>query len=756
MVRYFIGVAWPYANAAATIGQFAGAFLPADIFARFHRLRGDEVLMVSGSDVHGTPILVTAEKEGLTPAEVADKYGEQNRRALEALGISYDRFTDTHTLVHQRTVQETFLTLLENGYIGRRTEENPYCPKHQRFLPDRYVEGECPFCHSPTARGDECDSCGRVLEPKQLIGPKCRLCSTPAIFRPSEHFYLLLEKLEPKLRAYLADKGHWRASVSGSTRNFLDEGLHPTPITRDLEWGIPIPLEGYDAKRFYVWFEAVIGYLSASREWAIRAGRPEAWKKYWAPEEQVRSYYFLGKDNIFWHTVIYPSILLGVGGLQLPYDIPANQWLRVGGGKISKSRPSDLKLYLPALVAEYPADVIRLYAAVLAPQNHDTDFSWAEFHQLTEDILSNQYGNLVQRVLVLVRDRCGGKIPSPPAGWSAEAPDGVGARIRDAHSVITSELAAVHLKEALDRALTEVRDANRRIHEGKPWQAADSDRDLTLYEALWLLKAAATWLAPYLPNSSKEVFRLLGYTNAPVSGDWDSALTPPEPGQPIGEIRPLFPRREEPKAVAVAAPPASSVAASPGAPPPALDIRVGVVREAADHPSADKLYVLKIDVGEGGLRTVVAGVKPFYATAELVGRRVVVFTNLEPRTIRRITSQGMVLAADDGTRAYLLVPPESATVGTPLAGAPVGSPPVAYPDFERTPLVIGRVARSAGGSSDVDVGGRTVSAQGEWPAGAEVIVRLLTTDPPAGEILAAGPALPVTTGIDLPAGARVK
>ncbi|MCI4354513.1 MAG: class I tRNA ligase family protein, partial [Thermoplasmata archaeon] len=259
MVRYFIGVAWPYANAAATLGQFAGAFLPGDIFARFHRLRGDEVLMVSGSDVHGTPILVSAEKEGTTPAEVAQKYGDANRKALEQLGISYDRFTDTHTLVHQRTVQELFLALLENGYIGRKTEENPFCPKHERFLPDRYVEGECPFCHSPTARGDECDNCGRVLEPKQLLGPKCRLCATPAIFRPSEHFYILLDKLEPKLRAYLADKGHWRSSVSGTTRNFLDEGLHPTPITRDLEWGIPIPLEGYETKRFYVWFEAVIG-----------------------------------------------------------------------------------------------------------------------------------------------------------------------------------------------------------------------------------------------------------------------------------------------------------------------------------------------------------------------------------------------------------------------------------------------------------------------------------------------------------------
>ncbi|MCI4361349.1 MAG: class I tRNA ligase family protein, partial [Thermoplasmata archaeon] len=464
-------------------------------------------------------------------------------------------------------------------------------------MPDRYVEGECPHCHSPTARGDECDSCGRILEVKQLIHPKCRLCGTPAEFRPSEHFYLLLDKLEPRLRAYLADKSHWRPSVTGTTRNFLDEGLHPTPITRDLDWGIPIPLEGYDTKRFYVWFEAVIGYLSASKEWAIATGHPDAWRRFWSPDEAVRSYYFLGKDNIFFHTIVWPSILLGAGGLQLPYDVPANEWFLIDGGKISKSRPLDPKMYLPALLEEYPADVVRLYCAALAPQNHDTDFSWDEFHQLTEDILSNQYGNLVQRVLVLVRERCGGQVPHPPKDWSAHGPDGIGDRIRAAHGAISHELEAVHLKEALDRALTEVRDANRRIHEGKPWQSSEADRNRTLYESLWLLKAEAVWLAPYLPNSSADLFRMLGYGTAPTAGDWDSALTPPEPGQKIGEIRPLFPRREAAgpaPAVPGSASPAPTTTATASGPVPMLDLRVGVIREAADHPSADKLYVLKV------------------------------------------------------------------------------------------------------------------------------------------------------------------
>src|SRR5579871_3387007 len=403
MARVFIGVAWPYANSHIHIGGFAGVYLPADIFARFRRLAGDEVLMVSGSDAHGTPILVAAEEQGATPLDVFRRYHEENQAVLEKLGISFDLFTHTHTPVHERTVQELFLALLENGYIARRVDENPYCPQHHRFLPDRYVLGTCPHCGSPTARGDECDRCGRVLEPRQLGDPKCRLCGHAAEFRPSEHFFLLLDKLAPSLERYLADKGYWRDNVVGVTRNFLDVGLHPTPITRDLDWGVPIPLEGYRSKRFYVWFDAVIGYLSASREWAIRTGHPEAWQRFWEPSESVRSYYFLGKDNIFFHTVLWPSILLGQGRLAPPYDVPANEWMQIGGRKISKSRPDDVGAFLPALAAKYPADVIRFYAALLAPENHDTEYDPDELRQQADEVAVLVRQHLVRLLPELVR-----------------------------------------------------------------------------------------------------------------------------------------------------------------------------------------------------------------------------------------------------------------------------------------------------------------------------------------------------------------
>ncbi|HEY6238430.1 MAG TPA: methionine--tRNA ligase [Thermoplasmata archaeon] len=755
MDRIFIGVAWPYANAAISIGGLAGVYLPADAFARYHRLRGHEVLMVSGSDVHGTPILVSAEKEGPTPDQVSRQYHRRNAEALERLGVSFDLFTDTHTLVHEKTVHELFLTLLENGYIGRRTDENPYCPKHARFLPDRYVEGTCPFCGSTSARGDECDRCGRVLEPRQLASPHCRLCGTPAEFRPSEHFFLLLDKLEPKIRAHVESRTEWRPNVAGTTKNFLAEGLHPTSITRDLDWGVPIPLEGYGSKRFYVWFDAVIGYLSATREWAIRSGHPEAWRRFWSPGEPVRSYYFIGKDNIFFHTVIWPAILLGHGGLRLPDDVPANEWLQVHGRKISKSGPTDGDLFLPSFLESYPPDVVRFYAALLAPQNHDTEFSWDEFHQVSEDVLSNQYGNLVQRILVLARDRCGGRVPTPPAGWSEDTPGGVGERIRIAHAAIESEFDRVHLKEALELALAQVREANRRVHDAHPWNAPDAERDRTLYEGLWVVKAAATWLAPFLPFSSAEVYRMLGASTAPGAGDWANALSPPLPGSPLGEIRPLFPRRGTTPPTTAPAP--SETGGPPSAPVGGLDVRVGVVQTVENHPSADRLYVLTVDVGEPTPRTIVAGVRPQYAPEALRDRTIAVLANLEPRTIRKIASQGMLLAAEADGKIVLLVPPDGAPPGTPLLAVDAASAPIPYARFEAMPILVARVLGSDGaGGSRVDLGGREATVPGTFAVGTSLLVRLGAADAVRGEVLSDPKYGPVTTLSELPPGTRVR
>ena len=752
MARIFIGVAWPYANGPFHIGHLAGAYLPGEIFARFHRLRGDEVLMVSGSDMHGTPTLVRAEKEETTPAVISERYHAVNKEAFERLGFSYDLFTHTHTVVHERTVQELFLRLLEAGFVARQTAENAYCPQHRRFLPDRYLTGTCPNCGFENARGDECDNCGRPMEAAKLGNPRCALCGTPAEFRPSEHFYLQLDRLQEKIAAYVGAQKHWRAGTLRVAENFLKEGLRPTPITRDLDWGVPIPLDGYDTKRFYVWFDAVTGYLSASKEWAIRAGRPEAWREYWDPHEPVRQYYFVGKDNKFHHTIIWPGMLIGAGGFHLPYDVPANEWLLVEGRKVSKTRTADTEAFIPQLLAKYTPDVIRFYAALMAPQNHDTELDWDEFRQLRDEVLANQYGNLVQRTLVLTRDRYSGKVPEPPEGWSSgTTPSSVGERLKAAHAKITEEYEKVHLKEALDLALEEVREANRRFHEARPWQAGESERRQTLYETLWRLKALATWLAPVLPFSSAEVFRMLGYDGPPAPGDWEGALTPVPANQPLGEVRPLFPRPE------TAAPPAPAAPAAPASDWPPLAACAGIIRSAALHPSADKLYVLEVDVGAAAPRTVVAGIRSTYPVEALKDRPIVLLTNLAPRTIRRITSQGMVLCAEDGDRAILLAPPEGVPPGTYFVGTSANDRTISYEEFVSTTLTVGRVAGpSSEGWVRVDLGDSQAEAPGEWPTGTWVVVRRSTGPAARAEVLAFGPGQAAAPSETVSVGAKVR
>ncbi len=751
MARVLVAVSWPYANGAQHLGHLASTYVPADLFARYHRLRGDEVLMVSGSDMHGTPILVAAEKAGTSPAELADRFHTANREALRRLGISFDVFTTTHTVLHERTVAQVFLTLLEKGFLQRRTEEAAYCPKHQRFLPDRYLTGTCPHCGFEKARGDECDRCGRPLEPRQLGAPTCALDGTPAEFRPTEHFYLELDRLAPQLQAYIRAQGHWRPSTRHVAEQFLAEGLHPTAITRDLDWGVPIPLDGYGSKRIYVWFEALIGYLSASQEWAVRSGKPDVWHRYWDEREPVRAYYFVGKDNKFHHTIVWPAILLGVGGLQLPFDVPANEWLVIEGEKVSKSRTQGTDPFLPSLLAKYPPDAIRFYTALLAPQNHDTELSWTEFDQVRQEVLANQYGNLVQRTLVLARDRFGGRVPEPPDGWTPES-SSVHARLAAAHRAISEEYEQVHLKEALDRTLEEVREANRRFHDARPWQLEGADLARVIYEAVWTVRALATWLAPVLPFSSEAVYRMLGYPEPPGPRDWDRALEPVSPQQSLGEIRPLFPRED-------ARSPPPDAGSSPPAPtgPVPLALQVGTITAARPHPNADRLVALDVDVGGTKPRSLVAGLRTSYPVEALVGRRVLIVANLAARSLRGITSEGMVLAAESGDRAVLLAPPPDVAAGTYVDGPGADARTIAYDEFATATLQVGRVAGPPeGGSTPVDVGSGTVRVDGSWPEGTIGVVRRGAPDAPTGEFLAFGPGRTASPSEPVPLGARVK
>ena len=356
--RIFIGVAWPYANSPLHLGQIAGAYLPPDIFVRYHRTKGNEVLMVSGSDQHGTPITIRAEQEGKTPAEIAGKYHRQFLESWQKLGISFDLFTTTGTENHALVAQDMFLTLLNRGYIYKDIVKQAFCARCQRYLPDRYVEGTCPHCQYTGARGDQCDQCGKPLSSEELVKARCGVCGSAPEFRDSEHFFFKLTAFEDKLLLWVRKQKHWRPNVLNFTSRYLEEGLKDRAITRDIDWGVPLPSdlpEGYPNKRLYVWFEAVIGYLSAAKEWAKSAGDEDKWQRFW--QGDAKSYYFIGKDNIPFHTIIWPAMLMGYGRLNLPYDVPANEYLTIEGRKLSSSR--NWAVWLPDYLSRYDPDPLR-------------------------------------------------------------------------------------------------------------------------------------------------------------------------------------------------------------------------------------------------------------------------------------------------------------------------------------------------------------------------------------------------------------
>jgi methionyl-tRNA synthetase len=519
--RILVAVAWPYANSRLHLGHVAGAYLPADIFARYHRAKGDEVIMVSGSDQHGTPVTIRAEAEGKTPAEVAENYHKLFLQDFEKLGISWDLFTTTRTANHERVSQDIFLRLLEKGYIYKQSVSQPWCERCKRFLPDRYVEGSCPLCQSPNARGDQCEQCGKPMNPAELVGARCRTCGTPPVYKESEHFFLKLSALEKPLLAWVREQTHWRTNVLNFTTRFLEEGLHDRAITRDLDWGIPLPLPGYPNKRIYVWFEAVIGYLSASKEWAQGSGDPEAWRKFW--EGDARGYYFIGKDNIPFHTIIWPAMLMGYGGLNLPYDVPANEFLTIESQKFSKSR--NLAVWVADYFERYDADPLRYLLSANMPETSDTDFSWREFVRRNNDELVATYGNLVQRVLTFTYTRFDGSVPTP--GVIDEASRALLDKARDAIDVTDKLLYRCHFREAVRAGMTLAQEANRYLDEKAPWKAIKTDKEAagtSLYVAISVISALKTVMYPFIPFSSQKVHEYLGLSGRVEDCGWDFVM----------------------------------------------------------------------------------------------------------------------------------------------------------------------------------------------------------------------------------------
>ena len=570
--KILVAPAWPYASGPRHIGHVAGFAVPADVFARYHRLKGNDVLTVSGTDEHGTPVMVAADRAGVSPREVADRNNELTRIDLRDLGISYDCFTRTTTRNHYRVVQDVFKTLYDKGYLIEQTTLGAFSPETGRTLPDRYIEGTCPICGYPEARGDQCDNCGNQLDPVDLINPKSIIDGSTPEFRETQHLFLDLPAFAEQLEEWLTAREGWRPNVKNFSLGLVRD-LKPRAMTRDIDWGVPVPVEGYpeDTKRIYVWFDAVIGYLSASVEWAKNRGTPDAWREWWQNPD-AGHYYFMGKDNIVFHSVIWPAMLLGYGSggevgagkgdLQLPTNVVASEYVTMEGKKASTSR--NVAIWVHDFLSRYDPDPLRYYLTAGGPETQDTDFTWDEFVRRNNDELLANWGNLVNRTLVSAH-RNFGTVPEPGELTPEDKAvlDGVAAAFGEVGALIEQARFRAAIAEAMRTSTL----ANQYVAEQAPWALVKTDRDraaTVLYVSLRLVDSLKTLLAPFLPFTSQVVHELLGYDgylagplefetlteedgsmHEVLTGDYESwvgSWTPSElpAGQQLREPRPLF------------------------------------------------------------------------------------------------------------------------------------------------------------------------------------------------------------------------
>jgi len=547
--RILVCVAWPYANYLLHVGQAAGAYLPSDIFARYHRLKGNDVLMVSGSDCHGTPITVAADKEGVEPRVIVDRYHEKILEVWERFGISFDLYTTTLTDNHYAVTQDVFLKLRDNGLLYPRTEEYLFDPEANRFLPDRYVEGTCPNCGYTEARGDQCDNCGKTLDAVELINPRSKISGATPVLKPSEHYFLRLSAMEERLKEWVGKQAHWRRNVLNFTLGMLNEGLKDRAITRDISWGVPVPIEGYADKRIYVWFDAVIGYLSASKEWAAKTGDPEAWRLYWE-DPAVRSYYFIGKDNIPFHTVIWPMMLMGYGGLNIPYDVPANQYVNFSATQ-KQSKSKGTGNWMLDLLDNYAPDVVRFYLTTVLPETNDTEFREEDLIRANNDVLIATWGNLSNRVVSMIHRNFEGVVPQV-GGLSRESA-AIIAEAESTFATVGAEFEACHFRGGLQEALRLAQAANKYLDERAPWKAVKTDpahAAETLATALNVINALKLLLYPVLPFSTEQLHGDLGLGGGLLDQGW--TFQPVPSGTRLAPPRPLYTKIEAEPAGATA------------------------------------------------------------------------------------------------------------------------------------------------------------------------------------------------------------
>ncbi|QJX47476.1 methionine--tRNA ligase [Hymenobacter taeanensis] len=666
--RYTVTAALPYANGPVHIGHLAGVYLPADIYVRYLRAQQRDVKFICGSDEHGVPITIRAQKEGVTPQQVVDKYHAIIRDSFQDFGVSFDIYSRTSSKTHSEVASGFFKKLYEDGKFIEQTSQQYYDEKADQFLADRYIVGTCPNCGNENAYGDQCEKCGSSLSPTELINPRSMLSGNQPVLRETKHWYLPLDQYEPWLREWIVEghKQDWKTNVYGQCKSWIDQGLHPRAVTRDLDWGVPVPVPGAEGKVLYVWFDAPIGYISATKDLL-----PDTWETYWK-DQGTKLVHFIGKDNIVFHCIIFPAMLKAHGDYILPDNVPANEFLNLEGDKISTSR--NWAVWLHEYMQDFPgqADVLRYVLCANAPETKDNDFTWKDFQARNNNELVANLGNFVNRALVLTHKFFEGKVPAA-VGFTTEDED-VLAQLREFPQRVGDLIEAYRFRDALNELMNLTRLGNKYLADTEPWKLIKSDEARTgtvLHVALQLAASLVTLMEPFLPYSAEKLGHMLNLEK----GTWQAAGRPDalSAGHQLGEAALLFTKIEDSTveaqvqklldtkkanelAAAVAAPAKDDVSFEQFQ---TMDLRIGTIVAAEKVAKTKKLLKLSVDLGFDEPRTIVSGIAEHFLPEALIGQQVQVLLNLAPREIKGIQSQGMLLMAENADGVLSLMQPSS-------------------------------------------------------------------------------------------------
>ncbi|MGS2738813.1 methionine--tRNA ligase [Sinomicrobium sp. M5D2P17] len=672
--RYTITSALPYTNGPIHIGHLAGVYVPADIYARYLRLRGKDVAFICGSDEHGVAISMRAKKEGVTPQEIIDKYHAIIKKSFADFGISFDNYSRTSAEIHHKTASGFFRKLYDDGKFIEEVTEQLYDEKAGQFLADRFVIGTCPKCGNEEAYGDQCENCGTSLNGTDLINPKSTITGTKPVLRETKHWFLPLDQYDAFLREWILEghKSDWKPNVYGQVKSWLDDGLKPRAVTRDLDWGIPVPVEGAEGKVLYVWFDAPIGYISSTKEWAEREGTD--WEPYWK-DKDTKLVHFIGKDNIVFHCVIFPAMLKAEGSYILPENVPANEFLNLEGNKLSTSK--NWAVWLHEYLEDFPEkqDVLRYTLTANAPETKDNDFTWKDFQARNNNELVAIFGNFVNRVIVLTNKYYDGVIPSP-ATFTQRDEDTL-AELKKYPQVISSSVERYRFREALGELMNVARLGNKYLADEEPWKLIKEDAERVqtiMYVALQVAGVLSVLSEPFLPFTAKKLQKMLGRPVSEEKAPWD-AVAEGEDLLPAGhrvnqaellftkiedaEIEKQLERLEQTKLDNKAenkevAPQKETISYEDFA---KLDMRVGTIIEAEKMKKADKLLILKVDTGLD-VRTIVSGIAGSFKPEDIIGKKVTVLVNLAPRKLRGVESQGMILMTQNSEDKLVFMNPD--------------------------------------------------------------------------------------------------